>query len=119
MSSSPLERLTHSLTFRLSAWYAAVFSLSAAILFVMLYLLVASAIEHNDREVIEARLREYAAVYESGGPGALENLVAAGQESSNTKAFFVRLAGRFGDVVVLSAPDEWLRFDPSNLDRGK
>jgi signal transduction histidine kinase len=119
MSSSPFKGLTRSLTFRLSAWYAAVFSLSAAILFVLLYLLVASAMEHNDREVIEARLREYAAVYETGGPGALENLVASGQESSNTKAFFVRLTGRFGNVLVLSAPDEWLRFHPSNPDSGR
>src|SRR6267143_3316534 len=119
MSSSPFERLTRSLTVRLSAWYAAVFSFSAAILFVLLYLLVASAIERKDREVIEARLREYAAVYETGGPGALENLVASGQESSNTKAFFVRLTGRFGNVLVLSAPGEWLRFHPSSLDSGR
>jgi signal transduction histidine kinase len=118
MSSSPFNRLSRSLGFRLSVWYAAVFSLSAAILFVLLYLLLASAIEHSDREIIEARLRECAAVYESGGPQALENLVTRGQESSNTKAFFVRLAGRFGNVVVLSAPDEWLRFDASNLESG-
>src|SRR5437588_5605455 len=119
MPSSPFERLTRSLAFRLSAWYAAIFSFSAAILFVSLYLLVASATERKDREVIEARLREYAAVYQTGGPGALENLVARGQESSNTKAFFIRLTGRFGNVLVLSAPGEWLRFHPSNPDSGR
>jgi signal transduction histidine kinase len=118
MSSSPFERLRHSLAFRLGVWYATVFSLSAAILFVLLYLLLASAIERNNREVIEARLRECAAVYESGGPDALEDLVTRGQESPNTKAFFVRLAGRFGNVLVLSAPDEWLDFDSSNLRSG-
>jgi signal transduction histidine kinase len=118
MSSSPFERLRHSLGFRLGVWYATVFSVSAAILFVLLYLLLASAIGRSDREVIEARLRECAAVYENGGPAALEDLVTRGQESPNTKAFFVRLAGRFGNVLVLSAPDEWLHFDPSNLQSG-
>src|SRR4051812_20175319 len=113
MSLKPFERLGRSLTFRLSIWYAAVFSLSAAILFVLLYLFLASAIEHNDRDVIEARLRECAAVYESRGLRALENLVARGQESPNTKAFFVRLAGPFGNVLVLSAPDEWVGFNAS------
>jgi signal transduction histidine kinase len=115
MFSSRLEHLSRSLTFRLSVWYAAVFSITAAILFVLLYVLLASTMESNDREVIEARLRECAAVYESGGPGALENLVARGQESRNTRAFFVRLAGRFGNVLVLSAPDDWVHFDGSAL----
>jgi signal transduction histidine kinase len=91
------------------------FSLSTAILFALLYVLLASTMESNDREVIEARLRECAAVYESRGLSALEDLVARGKESQNTKAFFVRLAGRFGNVLVLSAPDDWVGFDGSAL----
>src|SRR5215471_689078 len=113
MSLKPLNGVGRSLIFRLSAWYAAVFSLSAIVLFILLYLLLASAIEHNDREIIEARLRECAAVYENGGVRALDDLVAQRRESPNTKAFFVRLTGRFGNVLVLSAPQELLRFDPS------
>ena len=51
-------------TVRLSLWYAAIFTLSAAVLFSLLYVLLAAALERNDHEMIETRLRAYAAVYD-------------------------------------------------------
>ena len=71
MSSNPLERLARSFTFRLSLGYAALFTLSAVILFGLLYLLLASTLQSKDQEIIEARLRECAAVYDNGGLAAL------------------------------------------------
>ena len=67
MSSNLLERLARSFTFRLSLGYAALFTLSAVVLFGLLYLLLASTLQRKDHEVIEARLRECAAVYDNGG----------------------------------------------------
>jgi signal transduction histidine kinase len=117
MSSNPLERLTGSFAFRLSFGYAALFTLSAAILFGLLYLLLASTLQRKDREIIESRLRECAAVYDSGGLGALQELVQRSRESDKDKSFFVRLAGQLGSVVLLVAPDDWVQFDTSALDR--
>ena len=59
MSSNPFERLARSFTFRLSFGYAALFTLSAVILFGLLYLLLASTLQRKDREVIEARPVSY------------------------------------------------------------
>ena len=50
MSSKPLERLVRSFTFRLSLGYAALFTLSAAVLFGLLYLLLASTLDRKDPE---------------------------------------------------------------------
>jgi hypothetical protein len=53
-----------SFTVRLSLWYALVFTISAGILFWLLYLLLAAALERKDHEVIETRLKACAAIYE-------------------------------------------------------
>lgn len=118
MSSNPLERLARSFTFRLSCGYVVLFTLSAVILFGLLYLLLASTLQRKDREVIEARLRECAAVYDNGGLAALQDLVQRSRDSNKDKTFFVRLAGERGSVLLLAAPDDWVQFDTSALNQG-
>jgi signal transduction histidine kinase len=118
MSSNPLERLARSFTFRLSVGYAALFTLSAVILFGLLYLLLASTLRSKDQEIIEARLRECAAVYENGGLAALQDLVQRSRVSAKEKSFFVRLAEQHGTVLLLVVPDDWVQFDTSALNPG-
>ena len=118
MSSKPLERLTRSFTFRLSIGYVILFTFSAAILFGVLYLLLAATLQSKDQEVIESRLRECAAIYASGGLAALHDLVQRSRDSDKDKSFFIRLAGQLGSVLLLTAPEDWLQFDTSALDRG-
>ena len=93
MSSNPLERLARSFTFRLSLGYAALFTLSAVVLFGLLYLLLASTLQSKDQEVIEARLRECAAVYDNGGLPALQDLVQRSRDSDKDQ-ILLRPAGR-------------------------
>jgi signal transduction histidine kinase len=118
MSSNPLERLARSFTFRLSLGYATLFTLSAVILFGLLYLLLASTLQSKDQEIIEARLRECAAVYDNGGLAALQDLVQRSRDSERAKSFFVRLAGQGGSVLLMVAPDDWVQFDTSALAPG-
>jgi heavy metal sensor kinase len=100
-----------SLTFRLNAWYSLVFVLSAAGLFVTLYLLVTAAVQRKDREIVEARLKELAAIYESGGPNTLRSWAA--RNESRSERLFVRVVSRWNEVLFLSAPEEWVTFEPS------
>jgi signal transduction histidine kinase len=118
MSSNPLERLARSFTFRLSVGYAALFTLSAVILFALLYLLLASTLRGKDQEIIEARLRECAAVYANGGLAGLQDLVQRSRVSAKDKSFFVRLAEQHGTVLLLVVPDDWVQFDTSALNPG-
>jgi signal transduction histidine kinase len=117
MSSKPTERLARSFTFRLSLGYAALFSVSAAVLFGLLYLLLAATLQRKDREIIEARLSECEAVYENGGLAALQSLVQRSSVSDKDNSFFVRLAGQSGSVLLLVAPDDWIQFDTTVLER--
>src|SRR5690348_10656035 len=108
MSSNLLKRLGRTFSVRLSLWYTSIFTLSAAVLFLLVYLLLASALQRKDRELIESHLKEYAAIYQSGGVGALRNWISRSGEAQNQKSFFVRIVGPFNNVLFLTAPEDWV-----------
>ena len=118
MSSNLFKRLARSFNFRLCLGYAALFTISAVILFGLLYLLLASTLQSKNQEVIEARLRECAAVYDNGGLAALQDLVQRNANSDKVKSFFVRLAGQRGSALLLIVPNDWVQFDTSAIESG-
>jgi signal transduction histidine kinase len=112
MSSNLLKRLGRTFSFRLNFWYASIFTVSACALFFFVYILLSAAIGHKDREVIEAQVKEYSAVYQSGGVQALRNLIAANRDAKKQKPFFVRVVHPRLGVVFQSVPEDWIAFDP-------
>ena len=48
----------------------------------------------------------------------LQDFVQRSRDSDKDKSFFIRLAGQRGSVLLLTAPEDWVRFDTSALDRG-
>jgi len=112
MSSNLFNQWGRSFTVRLTLGYALIFTLSAVVLFGLLYLLLASALERKDREVIEARWKECAAVYVSGGLPALRNLVERNStDADKSKSFFVRVTGNLGSVLFVNVPNDWIKLD--------
>ena len=71
MSSSPLDAIRRSLGFRLNLWYSLVFIASALLAFWAIYFLLAATLARKDREIVEARLKEYAALHDAGGVAAI------------------------------------------------
>jgi hypothetical protein len=92
MFSNLPERLWRSFTVRLSVWYTAIFTLSAVVLFGLLYVLLGAALERQDHEVIQTRLKACAAVYEEGGVVALQDFVQRTRDADQPRPFFVRIA---------------------------
>ena len=109
--------MTRSITFRLNLWYALTFLLSVAVLFVALYFLVAAAVQRQDGEIVEARLKEIAAVYNSGGGSALRNWVQRSEEAKREK-IFIRIVNLWKEVIFLSAPDDWVNYEPPQFKFG-
>ncbi|MDB6108960.1 MAG: two-component sensor histidine kinase [Pedosphaera sp.] len=118
MFSNLLNRFGRTISFRLNFWYASIFIVSACALFVFLYLLLAVAIERKDREVVEAKLKEYSTFYEAGGVPSLRGRINTSRDSQQEKPFFVRWISPLKSVVLLSAPPDWLTFDPRIVDVG-
>lgn len=109
MSSRLLSNFSRTISFRLNLWYASIFVASAAALFVLLYALVAVAVDRKEREVIEARLKEYATVY---GTGGLVGLKAWIKEEN---PFFVQIIAPFGRASWSHVPSGWIGERTLNL----
>jgi len=105
---SRIDRIWQSFAFRLSLWFAGAFTLSAAVLFALLYLLLTSFFEQSEREIIEARLKECVAVYEARGLPALSEMVHRTEFDHNEGPFFVRVIGPLGSVLLVVAPEDWI-----------
>lgn len=114
MSLKLLSRWARTLTFQLNVWYLLTFTVSVVVLYFFLYVLISTAVERKDREVIESRLKQYATVYRAGGVPALRRLAA--QEGPRQKSFFVRVVDPFNSVVFIAVPEDWIEFQPPAAD---
>jgi signal transduction histidine kinase len=99
--------LRRNIGVRLSLWYALIFTLSGVALLTLAYYLLAAAISRKDNEVLEARIKEAATVYEAGGANALRNWVR-NQPQQVQQTLLVRLVNVFNNVVFVSAPADWV-----------
>ncbi|MBV9492030.1 MAG: HAMP domain-containing histidine kinase [Verrucomicrobia bacterium] len=109
MSLKPIKGLWHSFTFRLSCWYVGAFTASTVLLFALLYLLVTSFFERSEQAIIEARLKECAAIYQNQGLAALRDAVNQTEFTNSDGPFFVRVTGPLGSVLFMAAPEDWMR----------
>ena len=108
MPSGLLEPLRRNIGLRLSLLYALIFTLSSVALLALAYYLLAAAVGSKDREVLEARLKEAAVVYEAGGGNALRNWVRS-QPSDVQNTMFVNLVNSHNHTgLVISAPEAWV-----------
>ena len=110
MSSGLLEPLRRNIGLRLSLLYALIFTASSVALLAIAYYTLKTAVEAKDREVVEARLKDAAVVYQAGGEGALENWVSS-QPEQVRNTMFVRLvnpASHSGHFI--STPPDWQTF---------
>ncbi len=104
--------------FRLAAWYAAFFVIGSAAVFVLAYVLLASSLQRQDRDRIEAKLREVVAEYETGGREAVKRETSSGTRTARRQPFLIRVAGPDDDTWLLARPDQWADFDLRHLGRG-
>jgi signal transduction histidine kinase len=115
-----LNTILASISVRLGLWYTFVFSISTVALFALAYYLLAQAVGRKDLEVLEAKIREYAATYAAGGLSALQTVVYQEHEYDPRKSLFVRLVNRRNDVTFAKVPEDWLGFrqvDPGWTDQ--
>ncbi len=106
-----IRGFARTLGLQLSLGYAAIFTGSALLLFVLIYYLLGAAINEKDRDLVEARLREYRAVYEGGGVEALRDWINRVGEAQRQQTFFVRVAKADQSVVFMTMPADWVRGD--------
>ena len=99
---------------RIALWYATLFVAGSIAIILLTYCLTAVSLTQRDRQIINAKLGEYAAAYQRGGINALAATVRA-EQSTAPERLFVRVVDRGAEAIVLSNPEGW---DPSTLETG-
>jgi signal transduction histidine kinase len=107
MSFGPLDGLRRNIGIRLSLWYALVFTLSSLALLTLAYYLLAAAVGRKDREVLEARLKEVATLYQAGGVRAVRDWVD-NQPPQLRHNLYIRLVNIYSRVDFVSFPEDWV-----------
>src|SRR5689334_1806376 len=115
MFSGLLDPLRRNIGVRLSLWYALIFLLSSAAVFTLTYYILVSAVAKKDREVLDARLKEAAVVYQASGADGLDRWVRS-QPPEIRNTMFVRVVNPGDQIVYVTAPPDWLTFRDSPTD---
>src|SRR5208337_1302500 len=118
MSSNPLNRLGRTISFRLNLWHATIFTISACLLYLVLYFLISVAIERQDRDIIQAQLKEYSAAYQAGGLPALREYIRLSDASKKQEPYYVRVIHPTLGLVLQSVPQDWIAYATNNVQLG-
>jgi signal transduction histidine kinase len=97
---------------RIALWYATLFLLGSIAIVLLTYYLTAASLAQRDRQIIRAKLGDYAAAYARGGVSVLAATVRA-EQAVAPERLFVRVVDRGVEAVVLSSPEGW---SPSSLE---
>jgi signal transduction histidine kinase len=103
-----LDRLRHSLAFRLGSLYALLFSAGGAAVFIVLYYFLAAALETKVRSEVEQRANAYATLYEQGGAAALRARIVDEERGPEGGSLLVRILGEGGNTVFARVPPDWI-----------
>lgn len=97
---------------RLGLWYATLFVFGSIAIVFLTYILTAQSLAQRDRQILQQKLGEYAAVYSRRGVRGLADTVRAEQLTAPER-LFVRIVDRGAETLVLSQPEGW---DPETLE---
>jgi signal transduction histidine kinase len=118
MSSRWIEsarRVRGTLGFRLALWYALLFVVGGAVLTVVTYFLLASALERRDEELVLSTLERYGSRYNEEGLAGLEAEVSADRSGGRHESLFVRVLGSNEEALFASVPGTWSDLDLRRL----
>jgi signal transduction histidine kinase len=113
-TASPRDLFGPAFGLRIALWYATLFVAGSMAIIFLTYYLTAASLTQRDRQIINAKLGEYAAAYRRAGIDGLAATVRA-EQSTAPERLFVRVVDRGAEAVVLSNPNGW---DPSTLETG-
>lgn len=110
-------RWFRTFAFRLNLWYTLIFTLTSAALFIVVYGLLSFTIDRNDREVVQARAAEFAAVYNTRGLEGLRSYLRPLERNPGQERFFIQVVTRIGTFPLI-IPPEWISLVEQELAPG-
>jgi len=107
MSSKTPSRFRSSLSFRLTLWYAGVFTFSSCVAFILFYAFITAVIrEKLDQELI-GQAGQFSAVLRERGLRAVETVALLEAQAAGEKKIFIRLLYPTGEAFSSSNMAYW------------
>jgi len=113
MLSKFLNLVRKSYGVRLAVWYFVIFVVSSLSISIISYVFLSSSLRDN-RKAIQTKLQELVSLGQKSGVSAIEQAGNA-QTASRRTAFFVRILDRKNQLVFLSHPPLWTKFDVASV----
>jgi signal transduction histidine kinase len=113
-----INRIRKKVGFRLAFWFCAIFILSSLLLFSLGYFLLASSLKRQDRNSIDLKIEELAALYQTSGVNQLKREISIDKKFVKKNPFLIRLADIDNKTIVLSLPYQWLESNLKKLEEG-
>ena len=113
---SPI-RLRNSLAFRLTVWYAGIFTLSSFIAFLIFYAFISSFIRGQTDQELLNQVSRFSILLSSGGPAEVRDSAIVEAEAAGVKKVFFRFLTINGQVFSSSNMSYWkdIDIDPSAI----
>jgi heavy metal sensor kinase len=100
-------RVTRKLAFRLTLWYAGIFSVSCFGALAVFYFATSSVIRYQTDLELLKDAKEFSSTYRTEGMGELKAAMLTEMESEGADNMFLRLLNRNGEVFVLPGGSGW------------
>ena len=102
-----LADLRHTLAFRLTLWYALIFTISTGVAFFLFYLQITSFMRVQTDQDLLNQARKISSVLTLQGVSAVERIAILESQAAGEKKIFIRLLSRNGSVFSSSNMSYW------------
>src|SRR5512141_2700352 len=107
MSFGKILSLPNTLAFRLTLWYAGVFTISAGIAFLLFFALINAELQERIDQDLRAQAARFSALLASEGVEAVGQSAIIDAQATGVKKVFFRLLGVNGVVFSSSNMSYW------------
>ena len=111
MSLRNPTKLTGKLAFKLTLWYAVIFTVSCFGALIVFYFATVSIIRHRTDLELLKDAKEFSSTYTTKGIGELKAAMLTEMESEGAGNMFIRLADRKGEDFTLPSGPDWRASD--------
>jgi heavy metal sensor kinase len=107
MSSIRTSRRWHSLSFRLTLWYAGVFTVTSLVAFVLFYLFITAVTRETTDQELLSQAERFSSILNERGIAAVEELAILEAQAAGLKKLFFRLLYPNGEAFSSSSMSYW------------
>jgi hypothetical protein len=107
MSLGKILRLPNTLAFRLTLWYAGIFTLCSCVAFLLFYTLITLVFQERTDQELLGQAQRFSSLLAAEGIGAVNNSAVIEAQAAGEKKVFFRLLNINGEVFSSSNVSYW------------